>query len=144
MEPCPLFLKLAANLRMLQKVAEDPETKATGRTITILPEVQPLDRETRPVQVMTPQRSSLILPDGYEHASLRGRGESLLFSSGLMPIRILSCLGWMDHRGWELARRLDGVVVVRRRHNSHLTYCFRTQSPVCSSGRAVLITPIRP
>ena len=24
------------------------------------------------------------------------------------------------------------------------TYCFRTQSPVCSSGRAVLITPIRP
>lgn len=26
----------------------------------------------------------------------------------------------MDHRGLELARRLDGVVVVRRRHNSHL------------------------
>ena len=63
--PRPLFLKLAANLRMLQKVAEDLETKATGRTGTILPEVQPLDRETRPVQVMTPQRSSLILPEGY-------------------------------------------------------------------------------
>lgn len=67
--PRPLFMKLADNLRLLQKAASDLETKRTGIAGMILPKPQagPL-RQGRPVSVMLPKKSSggILLPASYE------------------------------------------------------------------------------
>lgn len=55
-----LFLMFADNLRAALKLADTLETKATGKLGAILPEVLPLHRENRPVQVVRP--SGLIVP----------------------------------------------------------------------------------
>lgn len=47
-----LFRRLADNLRMLEVAAHDLETRATGRTGSILPEPLALHRENRTVQVI--------------------------------------------------------------------------------------------
>ena len=57
------FKKLAENLRMFAREAEDMRVKATGKLGMILPEPLPgPHRDTRPVQVVTP--GGIIVPDG--------------------------------------------------------------------------------
>jgi hypothetical protein len=59
--PRPLFLKLADNMRKMERALDDVQTKATGRVGMILPKPQPLPhREARPVQVVTP--GGIIVP----------------------------------------------------------------------------------
>lgn len=72
----PLFMKLAENLRALEKQAEGLKTQATGRASMtqgpILPApIEGPHRDTRPVQVKTP--GGLILPPGWREQGLRRR-----------------------------------------------------------------------
>lgn len=59
----PLFVKLADNLRGLQRVMEDLRTKKTGRAGIILPQVLPAPhRDTRPVGFRR-SAGGVLLPD---------------------------------------------------------------------------------
>jgi hypothetical protein len=52
--PRKLFLKLAENMRTIEKVAEGLETRATGVSGMILPKPLPHTPENRAVQVLVP------------------------------------------------------------------------------------------
>lgn len=58
----PMFLKLAENMRMMQKAAEQMRDAATGVRGPILPAVPKYEPANRIVQVRTP--GGLILPPG--------------------------------------------------------------------------------
>lgn len=58
----PMFLKLAENMRMMQKAAEQMRDAATGVRGPILPELPKYQPVNRSVQVRTP--GGLILPPG--------------------------------------------------------------------------------
>jgi hypothetical protein len=60
------FKKLAENLRMFAREAEDLRTRATGRLGMILPDPLPgPHRDTRPIQVITP--GGIIIPADILH-----------------------------------------------------------------------------
>lgn len=58
----PMFLKLAENMRMMQRAAEEMRDQATGVRGPILPQQPKYDPENRSVQVRTP--GGIILPAG--------------------------------------------------------------------------------